>query len=106
MPAEARDPAYLWDMLDAALAIQEFTAGGTFDDYSRNKMMRSAVERQLEILGEAARRAPDGFKGDHPEIAWRQIVGLATSWRTSTATSGRNASGRSSRATCPLSSSN
>ena len=76
MPAEARDPAYLWDMLDAALAIQEFTAGGTFDDYSRNKMMRSAVERQLEILGEAARRASDGFKGDHPEIAWRQIVGL------------------------------
>ena len=76
MPPDARDPAYLWDMLDAALAIQEFAREATFDDYARNKMMRSAVERQLEILGEAARRVSDRFKGKHAEIAWRQIVGL------------------------------
>jgi len=76
MPPDARDPAYLWDMLDAATAVKEFAAGATFQDYARNKMMRSAVERQLEILGEAARRVSQEFKAEHPEIVWRQIVGL------------------------------
>ncbi len=76
MPPEARDPAYLWDMLDAARSIQEFTQDAVFNDYAGNKMMRSAVERQLEILGEAARRVSDGFKEGHPGVPWRQIVGL------------------------------
>ena len=76
MAREARDPAYLWDMLDAARSIGEFTHEATFQHYARNKMMRSAVERQLEILGEAARRVSDGFKNEHPEVPWRQIVGL------------------------------
>lgn len=76
MPPEARDPAYLWDMLDAARSIQEFTQEAVFNDYAGNKMMRSAVERQLEILGEAARRVSDGFKDEHPGVPWRQIVGL------------------------------
>ena len=76
MPPDARDPAYLWDMLDAARSIQEFTQDAVFNDYAGNKMMRSAVERQLEILGEAARRVSDGFKDEHPGVPWRQIVGL------------------------------
>ena len=76
MPPDARDPAYLWDMLDAARSIQEFTHKAVFNDYAGNKMMRSAVERQLEILGEAARRVSDGFKDEHPGVPWRQIVGL------------------------------
>ena len=51
MPLSQRDPAYLWDMLDAAHLIQEFVRGITFSNYISNKMIQSAVERQLEILG-------------------------------------------------------
>jgi len=76
MPPETRDPAHLWDMLDAARSIQEFTHDAAFEDYARSKMMRSAVERQLEILGEAARRVSQAFKDEHPEVPWRQVVGL------------------------------
>jgi uncharacterized protein with HEPN domain len=54
MQPEERNKAYLWDMLDAALAIEEFVSGKTFDDYLSNRMMRGAVERHLEIIGEAA----------------------------------------------------
>jgi uncharacterized protein with HEPN domain len=48
-----RDPrAYLWDAREAAEAILEFVAGKTFEDYARNRLLRSAVERQFEIIGE------------------------------------------------------
>jgi uncharacterized protein with HEPN domain len=49
-----RDPrAYLWDICNSAEAIFSFCAERTFDDYQENAMLRSAVERQFEIIGEA-----------------------------------------------------
>ena len=50
------DPrAYLWDPRESADAIASFVRGRTFEDY-RADMLRSAVERQFEIIGEALRR--------------------------------------------------
>lgn len=46
----------LQDIVDASSAIQSFTQGRTFDEYGRDLMLRSAVERQFEIVGEALRR--------------------------------------------------
>ena len=61
MQRDAR--AFLWDVRDAADAIAGFSKGQTFDDYAANLMLRSAIERQLEIIGEALNRlsktAPD-----------------------------------------------
>jgi uncharacterized protein with HEPN domain len=45
--------AYLWDAREAAGAILEFVAGKTFEDYASDRLLRSAVERQSEIIGEA-----------------------------------------------------
>ena len=48
------DPrAYLWDVQQAASAIKEFIAGLDGEGYARNKLVRAAVERQFEIIGEA-----------------------------------------------------
>ena len=59
-----RDPkAYLWDAHEAMDAILEFTSGRNKEDFQEDLMLRSAVERQLEIVGEAlnqlARRNQD-----------------------------------------------
>ncbi len=75
MRPEDRDKAYLWDMLDAALAIDEFVGGKTIEDYRTNRMLRAAVERQVEIIGEAARRISESTRHAHPEVPWRGIVG-------------------------------
>ncbi|MGA7669693.1 MAG: HepT-like ribonuclease domain-containing protein [Nitrolancea sp.] len=47
---------FLYDMRRAADALATFTDGRTFDDYQSDAMLRSAVERQFEIIGEALGR--------------------------------------------------
>jgi uncharacterized protein with HEPN domain len=46
----------LWDARDAATAIANMTAGKSFADFDSGLVLRSAVERQFEILGEALNR--------------------------------------------------
>ncbi|HEX2837966.1 MAG TPA: HepT-like ribonuclease domain-containing protein [Phycisphaerales bacterium] len=68
------DPAHLLDMIDAARAILGFVQGKTLADYQADLLLRSAVERQLEVLGEAARRVSDETRTRTPEIAWEKII--------------------------------
>jgi len=50
----ARDPAtYVWDAHAAVTRIRRFTTGRRLDDHLAADMLRSAVERQFEIVGEA-----------------------------------------------------
>ena len=51
-----RTPKLLVDALGAIESAQEFVAGCSLAAYTADKMRRSAVERQLEILGEACAR--------------------------------------------------
>ena len=44
---------YLYDMLSSCEFLLEFTAGKTVDDYINERAFRSAVERELQIIGEA-----------------------------------------------------
>lgn len=73
-PSE-RDAAYLWDMLEAARNITDFIADKTFDEYQSDLLLRSAVERQVEIIGEAANHVSVEFQNGHPQIPWRRIIG-------------------------------
>jgi uncharacterized protein with HEPN domain len=51
MHADARK--LLWDAQRAADRVVRFTSGKSFADYESDELLRSAVERQLEIVGEA-----------------------------------------------------
>ena len=45
--------AYLWDIVNSIDLILKFVSGRNLADYSQYPMLRSAVERQFEIIGEA-----------------------------------------------------
>jgi uncharacterized protein with HEPN domain len=50
---QLEEKALLHDIRIAGVKIQTFTSGMTFKDYQADDMMRAAVERQFEIIGEA-----------------------------------------------------
>lgn len=56
---------YLWDAAESASAVLRFAANKTLLEYQADEMLRSAVERQLIILGEALSR----FRQLEPELA-------------------------------------
>jgi uncharacterized protein with HEPN domain len=51
---------HLYDIKEAAAAILRFVRGKTFDDYERDELLRSGVERKFEIIGEALNRVSRG----------------------------------------------
>jgi uncharacterized protein with HEPN domain len=67
---------YLHDILDAVAAIEQFTAGINFEDFSQNLEKVFAVSRAIEIIGEAVKRIPDSVRNQYPDIPWRDIAGM------------------------------
>jgi len=73
MPVDIKDAARLNDIINAGDAIASFISGRSEQEYDRDLLLRSAVERQVEIVGEATRAISQSFKAAHPEIPWRKI---------------------------------
>ena len=72
---------YLWDALTAGERIARFVDGKSFEDYLSDEMLRAAVERQFEIIGEAlghVRRLDGDTATQIPEldriVAFRNIL--------------------------------
>jgi uncharacterized protein with HEPN domain len=73
------------DIFTAATDIQDFVGTMTFDEYHRNKLVKAAVERKFEIIGEALNRlvrlSPEtasAVREYEKIIAFRNIVSTGT----------------------------
>jgi uncharacterized protein with HEPN domain len=71
-----RDEAYLLDMLLAARKVLRFTAGVDQVRFLADEMMQDAVMRQIQIVGEAARKLSPEWKEAHGKIPWPAIIGM------------------------------
>jgi len=71
-----KDDARLLDILLACREVQEFIAGVSREEFKVDRKLQSALCMKLEIIGEAARTVSDEYKTTHPDIPWRDIVGL------------------------------
>ena len=63
----------LEDMRTAITSILTYTAGYDSEKYEADLKTRHAVERNFEIIGEAASRIPASYKALHADIEWRII---------------------------------
>jgi uncharacterized protein with HEPN domain len=69
------DLIYLEHIRDAIDRILEYTVAGQ-DVFAKTLMMQDAVIRQIEIIGEAAKRVPKHLKDRRPEIPWKNVAGM------------------------------
>lgn len=56
--------AHLHDIVQAGKAVKRFVDGRSFNDYTSDEQLRSAVERKFEIMGEALNR----IQRDEPAV--------------------------------------
>jgi|ERR1700744_1340756 len=54
--------------------IIKHTGNITFESFYENKILLKAIERCLEIIGEASTKISDEFKAGYPEIEWRKMA--------------------------------
>ena len=72
-----RNPLVLLnDILQAIQNIDEYTKNCNFKEFKSNTMLRDAVIRNIEIIGEASRSLPIPFKTKHAHIQWRYIIAM------------------------------
>lgn len=70
------DRAYLNHILDSISKIEEFTDDISEDEFKNDEMIRSAVIRHIEVIGEASKRISKETKNKKPSIPWKDIAGM------------------------------
>ena len=64
---------YLAQILERIRRIETFTKAGE-QRFHEDLMMQDAVIRNFEVIGEAAKRIPEAFRAEHPDIPWRDLA--------------------------------
>lgn len=59
-----------------ALRAQEICSGKTLDILIADWQATLALERALEILGEATKRLPDDLRQHYPQVEWKAVAGM------------------------------
>ncbi|MFA6047385.1 MAG: DUF86 domain-containing protein [Parcubacteria group bacterium] len=70
------DLTYLKHINDSVNNIINFSSGADRAEFDKNRMMVSAIIRELEIIGEAANNVSSEFREAHPEIPWRDMIDM------------------------------
>jgi uncharacterized protein with HEPN domain len=66
----------LLQMRDHTAEALAMAAGRARGDLDYDRMLELVLSRLLEIVGEAATRVPEEVRAAHPEVPWRDIIGM------------------------------
>jgi uncharacterized protein with HEPN domain len=58
---------FLQDILEAIGAVERFLAGVSFEEFAQNEEKIFAVEKAMEIIGEAVKNLPDSLRSQYPD---------------------------------------
>ena len=70
------DTVYLRQMLDYIAQIESYTKGVSYELFHQERMRQDAVIKQIENIGEAARKLSNDFRNKYFEVPWLQIINM------------------------------
>lgn len=72
-----KDPEdYLRHIADECVYLLQVSNGLTKNAFLTDETIKRAVVRSLEIIGEATKKMPKGFREKHENIPWKSMAGM------------------------------
>jgi uncharacterized protein with HEPN domain len=71
-----KDSALALDILVASRKALEFLKDVGWESFNKDEVLQHAAIHLLTIMGEAASKISQDFKSSHPEIPWRDLIGM------------------------------
>lgn len=76
MRESIKDKGRIEHMLEMARNLQEANSCHTYEDVLNDKILFYGLTKMTEIIGEAAYKITHEFIDEHPELPWKQIIGM------------------------------
>lgn len=70
------DTVFLRHILDASNKIEEYLTNINETSFHQNSLIQDGVVRQIEIIGEAARRISKDIQNGSPNVPWQDIMDM------------------------------
>ena len=71
-----RDKSYIYDILKYSQEVIDILKDETHNSFVNNRIKRLAIERLIQIIGEAANHLSRDFMQENQDIPWTKIIGL------------------------------
>lgn len=70
-----KDPqVFLGHIMECIEAIETYCEGVSENDFLKSTEKQDAIIRRLEIIGEAVKNIPEGYKEKYPEVPWNKAM--------------------------------
>jgi len=70
------ESVYLQHILDAIAKIETYLQGLDEEAFYKQTLVQDGVIRQIQIIGEAAKRLSDELRAQYAHIPWQDIAGM------------------------------
>ena len=71
---EKNNSVFIKHILDSINAVENFSKNISKQEFGGNRLVQSAVVREIEIIGEAVKNLSEEFKNKNKEIPWKEII--------------------------------
>jgi uncharacterized protein with HEPN domain len=71
-----RDKQRLDDLVEATRRITSYIRGLTYEQFLEDSKTQDAVIRNLQVIGEAAKKLSQPLRKAHPHVPWKEMAGM------------------------------